>query len=143
MSREGELLRRQGLRDFATMLQDLLIEYVGLTGGEVPETNRGTRMLSLAMVGGIQEALVEWLHEEERQPIDELAEVLAEIVGHELVVDVALEVDEEAVVAEPLLGGAGLELGEVDGRGPRTPGGSRAGEPGVSVRWNTTIEVLS
>ena len=80
VSREGEMLRRQTMRDFATMLQDLLIEFVQFTGGEVPETNRGTRMISLAMVGGIQEALVEWLHEEERQPIDELAEVLAEML---------------------------------------------------------------
>jgi len=36
-------------------------------------------------------------------------------VGHELVGQMALEVDEEAVVAEVALGGARLELGDVDG----------------------------
>ncbi len=40
---------------------------------------------------------------------------VAQAVGDELVVDVALEVDQEAVVAEAPLGGAGLELGQVDG----------------------------
>src|SRR5690606_2587962 len=39
---------------------------------------------------------------------------VAEAVGHQLVADVALEVDEEAVVPQALLRGAGLELGEVD-----------------------------
>ena len=42
---------------------------------------------------------------------------VAQAVGHELVAEVALEVDDEAVVAEALLGGPGLELGEVDGPG--------------------------
>ncbi len=39
---------------------------------------------------------------------------VAETVGDELVVEVALEVDEEAVVAEVALGGPRLELGDVD-----------------------------
>ena len=33
--------------------------------------------------------------------------------------------------------GRRLELGQVDGRGPRTPGGWPAGCPGRSARWNT------
>src|SRR6185503_6601686 len=39
---------------------------------------------------------------------------IAETVGHELVADVPLAVDEEAVLPEALLRGARLELGEVD-----------------------------
>ena len=42
---------------------------------------------------------------------------VAQAVGHQLVGQVALEVDDEAVVAEALLGGPGLELVEVDGPG--------------------------
>ena len=42
---------------------------------------------------------------------------VAEAVGDELVVEMALEVDEEAVVAEVALGRARLELGDVDGPG--------------------------
>ena len=42
---------------------------------------------------------------------------VAEAVGDELVVEMALEVDEEAVVAEVALGRPRLELGDVDGPG--------------------------
>ena len=57
----------------------------------------------------------------------------AQAVGDELVGDVALEVDEEAVVAEALLRRPALELGEVDRARPRTPGGSPSSEPGRSA----------
>jgi len=40
-----------------------------------------------------------------------------ERVGHDLVGDMAFEIDKEAVVAETTAGRAGLELGEVDATG--------------------------
>ena len=53
---------------------------------------------------------------EELQPGQLLVQLL-EAVADDLVGDVALEVDDEAVVAEPLLGRTGLELGEVEAAG--------------------------
>ena len=64
---------------------------------------------------------------------------VAEAVGHELVGEVALEVDHEAVVAEALLGGPRLELGEVDGPGRELledrRAGCPAGRPAGRRRW--------
>jgi hypothetical protein len=53
-----------------------------------------------------------------------LGRQVAEHVGHHLVVDMPLAVDEEAVLAEPPLGGTRLQLGEVDG-----PGGELLEDP--------------
>ena len=66
-----------------------------------------------------------------------------EAVGDDLVADVAGEIDDEAVVAQALLGRAGLELGQVDVARRELSRGCRAGCPGWSARWKHTMLVLS
>ena len=51
----------------------------------------------------------------------------AEAVGHDFVGEVALEVDQKAVVTEAPLGGPRLELGQVDAAGRELARGCRAG----------------
>ena len=74
----------------------------------------------------------------EELDVGDLGAEVPEAVGHELVGHVALEVDDEAVVAEGLLGGAGLELGEVDRPGRELledrQEGARPGRPAGTPR---------
>ena len=68
---------------------------------------------------------------------------VAQPVGDQLVGDVALDVDEEAVVAEAALGRARLELRQVDRARRELLEDARAANPGRSSRWKQTIVVLS
>src|SRR5690606_2876795 len=87
----------------ADLAAQALDPLAGLAPAEVGITATGRALLAGRRVGA------EELH------VLDLRLQLAEAVGHDLVADVPVEVDHEAVVAEPLLRRAGLELGQVDG----------------------------
>jgi AcrR family transcriptional regulator len=85
ISESLERMRRGFLRDLADLLVALLAEAATYEGGAAPAADETTRLVGTVLLGGLQEAIVEWLFDPDRPTIDCLATTLAGllvVIGH-------------------------------------------------------------
>jgi AcrR family transcriptional regulator len=80
VSDEFGRIRRDALHDFADLLTSLLGEAAADQGVSAPPIDPNSRMVGLVLVAGMQEAIVDWLHNDDPPTIECLAETLSGVL---------------------------------------------------------------